>query len=296
MRNSTYLDAQSRIVEAATLGFVELNRTIRATEVADKVGYSVFHFQRLFRAMVGESWADYHRRLRLELAGSMIQLNDYKVSAIAIRCGFESHEVFARAFKSAYGCKPSEFLSIGTYHPILPSPNGVHQADPHTIESLRTLREPGVPIPFEVRPVEAMHLVGMRYKGPLQFVSSAWLKLNDWANEHGIDLNTRLLVTCAEELDEETPPADHEAFVAMDDLGEEGLERFIVDSGLFLVARHQGSGHLLADFWLRLYCECIPESGHMLRESAAFQIYPSGLFVEDPNQFVTDVYVPVHPK
>lgn len=296
MRTSTYQDAQARIVAAATHGFIELNRVVRAPEVADKVGYSVFHFQRIFRAMAGESWASYHRRLRLELAAAMMLVGDLQVSAIAFHCGFESHEVFSRAFRAAYGCIPSEFTKIQPDHPVLPSPNGVHQADPNSIESLRTLRVPGVPIPFEVRNVEAMHLVGIRYKGPLQFVSSAWLKLSEWARRHEIDLNTRLLVTCAEELDDETPPENHEAFVAMDDLGEEGLERFNVNSGLFMVARHQGSGHLLADFWLRLYCECIPESGHMLRESAAFQIYPSGLFVKDPDQFVTDVYVPVHPK
>jgi AraC family transcriptional regulator len=293
MRKATFQEAQERVREAVSLGFHELDRVIRVAEAAAHVGYSPFHFQRLFHAMTGEPWAEFHRRLRLERAAAMCWVGELKTFAIALRCGFENPEVFTRAFRAAFGCNPSEFQKLGIENPILPSPNGVHEADPDSMAAFRALREPGKPIPFEVRGVDEMRLLGIPYQGPLQFISKAWLELHEWANQRGIDLNQRLLVTYAEDLDEETPPEQQSAYVAMDDQGEEGLLRFAVPSGLYLTARHRGSGHLLADFWLRMYAECLPESGYMLREAPAFQIYPEGLFVENPDDFVTDIYIPL---
>jgi AraC family transcriptional regulator len=293
MRRATFEEAQERVQEAVILGFVELDRVIRVAEAADRAGYSVFHFQRLFHAMTGEPWSEFHRRLRLEQAAAMCYLGELRIFAIALKCGFENPEVFTRAFKAAFGCNPSEFQELGIENPILPSPNGVHQADPDSMTAFRALREPGKPIEYEFKEMPGMRLAGMRYKGPLQFISKAWLELHEWAKTHGIDLNKRLLVTCAEELDEDTPPEAQEAYVAIDDRGEPGLERFETRPGLYLTARHRGSGHLLADFWLRIYAECLPESGCMLREAPAFQIYPESLFVEDPADFVTDIYIPL---
>lgn len=296
MRPATYEDARTRIHEAARYGFMELDRVVRAAEVAQEIGYSPFHFQRLFRAMTGEAWAEYHRRLRLELAAGMVLAKELSSSAIAVRIGFESTETFIRAFRATFGSAPGEFRRTQTEHPILPSPNGIHEADPESVENFQPLARPGEPIEFQVKNMPAQNLAGIRYRGPLQFISQAWLELNEWAKRNGIDLNQRLLITGAEDLDEDAPPETQEAFVAIDDQGEDGLERFHLPEGRYLTARHVGSGHLLADFWLRLYAECIPMSGLTLRDAPAYQIYPSGLFVQNPDDFITDVYLPVEPN
>ena len=58
-------------------------------------------------------------------------------------------------------------------------------------------------------------------------------------------------------------------------------------------SRHVGSGHLLADFWYRAWAECLPASGRQVRPGPCYQVHPYGLFVEDPDTFVTDIYIPV---
>jgi len=63
--------------------------------------------------------------------------------------------------------------------------------------------------------------------------------------------------------------------------------------GPHLVARHIGSGHLLADFWFRVWAEALPEVRREVRAAPCIQIFPNGLFAEDPDTFVADVCIPL---
>ena len=89
-----------------------LDRPILIAELADLVGLSPFHFQRLFLQGLGESVSVYIRRRRLEQAAKLLTASSPpSVIDIAISVGFESHSAFSRAFKSQYGCSPSDFPS-----------------------------------------------------------------------------------------------------------------------------------------------------------------------------------------
>jgi AraC family transcriptional regulator len=292
MRKNTYDETAEQIGKAIFYGATQLDRPVRSAEVSAHVGYSLHHFQRLFHAMAGEPWAEFHRRLRLEQAAVMI-CEGMQAGEVSRRCGFDNQETFIRAFRSAYGCTPTAIRSQQASPPLLPTSNGVHSFDHASFERFRTLHREGDLMPFEIKEVARMDLIGIVYQGPIQFISNAWMNLHEWARSRGIDLNERLLVTFAEELDEDSPPEIQKAYVAIDDRGEEGLEKYSVGEGEFLVARHIGSGHLLSDFWLRVYGECIPKSGRFLRSVSPFQIYSQGLFVENPDDFVTDIYIPV---
>ena len=77
--------------------------------LADEACVSRYHFQRVFRHVMGETPGDLQRRLRLERAAHDLRHTPSDVTAIAFDAGYESLEGFSRAFRRAYGKSPSRF-------------------------------------------------------------------------------------------------------------------------------------------------------------------------------------------
>jgi AraC family transcriptional regulator len=89
-----------------------LDEDVSLADVAKAAGVSQWHFQRLFKALTGETLKTYIRARRL--AGSLERLltSELRVLDIAILAGFESQEAFARAFKKAFGMTPQRYRSL----------------------------------------------------------------------------------------------------------------------------------------------------------------------------------------
>lgn len=81
-------------------------------DVAKEVGFSLPHFYRIFSALVGESPKSYIRKRRLSDSAFMLKNSEMKICDIAFHTGFDSHEVFIRAFKKMYGVTPKEIKSL----------------------------------------------------------------------------------------------------------------------------------------------------------------------------------------
>lgn len=79
------------------------------SNVASAVGYSVQHFQRLFREAYGEPPLAYLRRFRLHQAAVWLEENpNASVSETASRTGMDPN-YFIRSFKRAYGVAPGQY-------------------------------------------------------------------------------------------------------------------------------------------------------------------------------------------
>lgn len=77
--------------------------------LSKRAGYSPFYLQRRFKAVIGESPKTYSSRLRLERAAAMLMTTDRSVLSIALDAGYQSHEVFLRAFVRQFGVGAREF-------------------------------------------------------------------------------------------------------------------------------------------------------------------------------------------
>jgi AraC-like DNA-binding protein len=98
-----------------------LQRPARGDELARRAYLSRFHFDRLVAAGLGESPAEFRRRLLLERAAWELTGGSQVLEA-ALGAGYSSAEAFARAFRRAFGVAPSRFR--GDFR--VPAPNGVH--------------------------------------------------------------------------------------------------------------------------------------------------------------------------
>ena len=77
--------------------------------LASSVHFSKYHYQRLFREIVGDTVMEYVTKRKLTLAGkSLLETND-TVLNIALKYGFDSHDGFTRSFKAYMGVTPSQY-------------------------------------------------------------------------------------------------------------------------------------------------------------------------------------------
>lgn len=86
-----------------------LNRNLSLTEVAEASHFSVYHFHRIFKAIIGETVNDYIARRRLENAVNLLIFKkDLSVTQVALDSGFSSSANFSKAVKLHFGYSPSE--------------------------------------------------------------------------------------------------------------------------------------------------------------------------------------------
>ena len=87
--------------------------------LADNVHFSKYHYQRLFREIVGDSVMSYVTKRRLLLAAEELRDTDVPILDIALKYGYESHEGFTRSFKAYMGIAPTQYRK---YHFLVASP------------------------------------------------------------------------------------------------------------------------------------------------------------------------------
>lgn len=93
------------------LDYIENNITgnLSLYEISGKAGFSVPHFYRLFKRLTGDTVGAYILRRKLSLAAGDIIKTNKSITSIAFEYGFESHDVFTRAFSRVYGMSPKKY-------------------------------------------------------------------------------------------------------------------------------------------------------------------------------------------
>lgn len=95
-----------------TFDFIERNleKPLTLEALAEVASFSKYHFNRIFRAMTGETPFQFILRLRLEKAASLIPIhNGESISEVAFKCGFSDISIFSRNFKKYFGVPPSQY-------------------------------------------------------------------------------------------------------------------------------------------------------------------------------------------
>jgi AraC family transcriptional regulator len=106
----TAIDYKKRICQAMNFISQNLERNLSLDEIAETASLSRFHFHRIFKAVAGETVADFTRRLRLEAAANRLLSQPLAgITPIAIACGFSSSQNFAKAFRQHFGMTPSAY-------------------------------------------------------------------------------------------------------------------------------------------------------------------------------------------
>jgi len=91
----------------------KLTQPVTLEEISRRAGFSLWHFQRIFAAYVGEPLGCHLRRRRLTAAADELRTGRRRILAIALDHQFETHAAFTRAFVAVLGTTPTEFRRTG---------------------------------------------------------------------------------------------------------------------------------------------------------------------------------------
>jgi len=104
------IDYEKRVFRAMNHISRNIERDLPLEEIARVAAFSPFHFHRIFKAVAGETAAEFTRRLRIELAANRLLARPRgDVTSIAVASGFSSSQNFAKAFRQRYGMSPTEY-------------------------------------------------------------------------------------------------------------------------------------------------------------------------------------------
>ncbi len=90
-----------------------LKRELSLSELAEKAGFSTYHFCHIFCDFVGMPVTAFITKRRLQYIVYDVQ-NGSKLVDTALLYGFDTHAGFFKAFKREFGCSPTKFLKINT--------------------------------------------------------------------------------------------------------------------------------------------------------------------------------------
>lgn len=136
----------------AALDYIDrsIANNISLYDIARESGFSVPHFYRLFRRLTGDTVGAYMLRRRMSLAAGDLKTSGKSITGIALEYGFESHDVFTRAFTRVYGMPPGKYRRESSPPPMkkLPLNNSGSSEDDNQMK-------------FSLVHVGGFHVIGM---------------------------------------------------------------------------------------------------------------------------------------
>ena len=95
---------------ANLLNFIDANyaEDLTLEQAADYIGFSKYHFSRLFKQHTNTTFYDYLCHKRIQAAQSLLTL-DVPITDIAFQTGFNNLTTFCRCFKKCTNCSPTEY-------------------------------------------------------------------------------------------------------------------------------------------------------------------------------------------
>lgn len=111
-RLSNYRHHEYYEMFASLLNFIDFHyaEDLTLEQVADYIGFSKYHFSRLFKQHTNTTFHNYLCHKRIQAAQAMLTADlDLSITDIAFRIGFNNLTTFCRCFQKYTNCSPTEY-------------------------------------------------------------------------------------------------------------------------------------------------------------------------------------------
>lgn len=246
------------------------------TALAAIAHQSPFHFQRLYRALTGESPGQTLDRLRLLNALQALQQPDASVTDAALAAGYESAQALARRCRQRMAATPRALRADPAlrqqWQRVLAQPPADDTAERST------------PLKVEVRALQPFEVVLLRAQGAFGDLDASFGRLFAWAQRQGLADDLQHLVGIAIDDHRDVPARAHRfdcgmGFATALPSLPSPLRRQALGAGPHAVVHHVGPYEHLQAVGDALLGEWWPDSGHALAEAPLYFH-----FLDDPEQ------------
>lgn len=259
-------------------------------QLAGIAGVSPFHFHRLYRAVTGETPAATVRRLRLARACRLLADTSKSVTDIAFDAGYESSQAFAKAFRELAGTTATAARR---------EPGRLQAVFEQLTATPGDERQPGQLFDVRLVSVEPFKVIAFRHTGPQEGLFGAYGQLWSWAERTGRVEGFRGIYGVPVDDPVTIDPRDCRFDCCFDFGPEATAEKEYsaqqLGGGLYAVVRHTGPYEGLDEKYDYLYGPWLAQSGRALDSRPAFNHYLSDPDALPPEQWETDIHLPLKP-
>ncbi len=254
---------------------------LRLPELAGLAGYSRTHLTRMFAHALGETPASLTRRLRLEKAAHALQTHPRSITELASESGFSGPEAFARAFRHAFGCAPTEFSRAGLCWK-LGDADALHWV-PSVSDVMIQVRHSELGYQAVVSRRRATRIAAHRVVGPYPHLVNSFPALLEAAGGIPDELERREIFCIYHDNHRWVPHHKLRSDIGFTLLPGEvcpmNLTERIVPAGPYVQTLDFVPGEKSGDVWREMNLEWIPRYGKRPRNIPAFDVvqnWPSG--------------------
>ncbi len=274
-----------------------INGELQLERLAGLAGFSPFHFHRIFAGLMGETVAEYVRRVRLGAAVQRLLHSTEPVTGIALAVGYETPAAFAKAFRQRFGIAPTTLRTMERTeaYALLLEPPAVH--------GLRS-RLKSRKLHPEIRTLPDQQVLYARSIGLVdhnfnQAAREAFTTLMAYLRDH--DLMDKLTMCLGITPDDpNVVPHDqcrYNAGVVLKDgvdvqpVGKVGVQ--LLPGGRWSVFLHKGPYDTLWQSWNAVYRDWLPRSGETPRDVPPVEVYLTDARKTRPEELRTEILIPI---
>ena len=282
------MDYYSHIQKA--IDFIELNlkEDIDILSVVEMTHFSVTHFYRIFQAMVGDSIKNYIQKRRLSNIATELVITDKRLIDVAFEYGYNSQEVFTRAFTKAFNITP------GRYHAqkskiVLYEKINVYERMLASLETSFYL-EPKIILD------KAYKLIGMKemLKPGSDEIKNLWNTFTSRKSEVKNVIAPNIELGICEYMPNITDESEFSYFAGVEVTDFCHVPKSMLNKTItnfkYAVFTHKGPLTMLKDTYNFIYGVWLPQSGYELAEADTIELYDNRLTTTEVE---FDIHIPL---
>ncbi|MDB6061410.1 MAG: AraC family transcriptional regulator [Verrucomicrobiaceae bacterium] len=272
---------------------VNLDSDLTVERLSEVAAFSKFHFHRQFSEHFGIGVYKFVQLSRLKRASYLLAYrDDQSITDIALGCGYEGPEAFARAFRKNIGQSPSEFRKKPLWN------------EWHTMyQPLNELRSKHMKPENGLDNVKIINFLETRvavfgHRGDPQLLGDSIRQFIAWRKQNKLppSVSATFNIVYDDPVDTQPDAYRFDLCAATDreiTPNEFGVVGKVIPAGRCAVLRHIGSDDHLAAAVTYLYGEWLPQSGEEMRDFPLFlqrvKFFPDVA----EHEVIVDIFLPL---
>ena len=280
------LSYERRLLRVTNYVHEHLDEELDLNKLAEIACMSPYHWHRVYQGVFGESVVAMVKRLRLQLAATLLARTTAPIEEIGALSGYPNLQSFTRIFSAAYGMPPARFRKEGRYLPSL----------------FNLPARSDLMFPVEIRHTTELSLICVPHTGSYMGISQAFDTLNACITSRQLTTPTTRWIGIF--LDdpaavEETQLRSFACVTAPESIPVPTLEAPLMSkqlaAGKYAVLRYKGPYSEMQPVYQWFCGVWFPASGYEIDDAPPYEDYLNNPRETPPLELLTDIYIAIKP-